>query len=59
MQYMKDNLDEIKFRVPKGQKEIIRSHAESRGEKLTPFIVRAIDETMQRDIEKDGQQGTE
>lgn len=49
MNYMKQNLDEIKFRVPKGQKELIRSHAENRGEKLTPFIIRAIKETMERD----------
>lgn len=57
MNYMKEKLDEIKFRVPKGQKQIIREHAEKRGETLSPFIVRAINETMQRDIEKDGQQG--
>lgn len=49
MNYMKEKLDEIKFRVPKGQKEIIRNHAESMGEKLTPFIIRAINETMKRD----------
>ena len=49
MNYMKENLDEIKFRVPKGQKAIIREHAEKRGEKLTPFIIRAITETMDRD----------
>lgn len=49
MNYMKEKLDEIKFRVPKGQKEVIREHAEKRGEKLTPFIVRAINETMNRD----------
>lgn len=47
--YMKENLDEIKFRVPKGQKAVIREHAEKQGEKLTPFIVRAITETMNRD----------
>ena len=49
MTYMKENLDEIKFRVPKGQKAIIREHAEKQGEKLTPFIIRAINETMERD----------
>lgn len=49
MNYMKEKLDEIKFRVPKGQKEVIREHAEKQGEKLTPFIVRAINETMERD----------
>lgn len=47
--YMKEKLDEIKFRVPKGQKAVIREHAERQGEKLTPFIVRAINETMKRD----------
>ncbi len=47
--YMKEKLDEIKFRVPKGQKEVIRNHAERQGEKLTPFIIRAINETMERD----------
>lgn len=49
--YMKEKLDEIKFRVPKGQKDVYRQHAESMGEKLTPFIIRAINETMQRDRE--------
>ena len=49
MNYMKENLDEIKFRVPKGQKAVIREHAEKQGEKLTPFIIRAITETMERD----------
>ncbi len=49
MNYMKEKLDEIKFRVPKGQKAVIREHAEKHGEKLTPFIIRAINETMERD----------
>ncbi|MEY8427583.1 hypothetical protein AALA00_07655 [Lachnospiraceae bacterium 46-15] len=49
MSYMKEKLDEIKFRVPKGQKAVIREHAAKQGEKLTPFIIRAINETMQRD----------
>ena len=49
MSYMKEKLDEIKFRVPKGQKDIYRQHAERQGEKLTPFIIRAISETMERD----------
>ena len=52
MNYMKEKLDEIKFRVPKGQKSVIREHAEKQGEKLTPFIIRAINETMERDNQK-------
>lgn len=49
MAYMREKLDEIKFRVPKGDKEMYRQHAESMGEKLTPFIIRSMQETMERD----------
>ena len=41
--------DEIKVRVPKGEKDKIKSHAETNGESVNGFIKRAIDETMQRD----------
>ncbi len=44
-------LDEIKIRVPKGQKAEIQAHAEARGESLNGFIKRAIKETIQRDEE--------
>ena len=47
--YMKENYDEIKVRVDKGQKEIIKAHAEARGESVNAFIGRAISETMSRD----------
>ena len=50
--YIKNNLDEIKVRVPKGRKEEIKAHAETKGESVNGFIKRAIDETMQRDKEK-------
>ena len=33
MAYMKEKLDEIKFRVPKGQKDLYRQHAEKMGKK--------------------------
>lgn len=44
-------LDEIKLRVPKGQKEVIKAHADRNGESVNGFISRAIDETMKRDQE--------
>ena len=44
--------DEIKVRVPKGEKDKIKSHAETNGESVNGFIKRAIDETMQRDNEE-------
>jgi hypothetical protein len=47
--YMKNNYDEIKVRVNKGEKDIIKSHAESKGESINGFVNRAINETMERD----------
>lgn len=47
--YMKNNYEEIKVRVHKGQKDIIKAHAEKNGESINGFVNRAIDETMQRD----------
>ena len=47
--YMKNNYDEIKVRVTKGNKDIIKAHAENRGESLNGFINKAIDEKMERD----------
>ncbi len=47
--YMKENYDELKARIPKGQKEIIKAHAEAQGESLNAFINRAIVYTMEKD----------
>lgn len=47
--YTKENYDEIKVRVEKGQKDIIKAHAESKGESLNGFINRAISETMEKE----------
>lgn len=44
--------DEIKVRVPKGNKEKIKAHAEKHdGGSVNGFIQRAIAETMTRDEE--------
>lgn len=47
--YMKENYDEIKVRVPKGKKELIKAHSDARGESVNAFISRAVDEAMERD----------
>ena len=47
--YTKANYDDIKVRVPKGKRDIIRLHAEAMGESVNIFIQRAIDEAMARD----------
>ena len=47
--------DRLEIVVPKGQKELIQSHAEQRGESINGFVNRAITETLERDTEIDGQ----
>lgn len=47
--YVAKAYDEIKVRVPKGDKDRIKVHADSRNESVNGFIKRAIDETMERD----------
>lgn len=50
--YEQSKVDRVIFRVPKGMKEEIQAHAESRGESLAGFLNRAVRETMGRDLEK-------
>lgn len=50
--YMKDNYDRVNLTLPKGQKERIKAHAESRGESVNAFINRAISETLEREAAK-------
>lgn len=45
--------DDIKMRVPKGQREILQNHAQSKGESLNAFLCRAANETMFRDKENE------
>lgn len=47
--YMTANYDRINLTVPKGQKDMIKLHAESKGESVNGFLQRAITETIQRD----------
>ena len=47
--YMKNNYDELKIRVSKGNKDIIKAHAAEQGESLNGFVNREIDETIKRD----------
>lgn len=53
--YVKNNYDRVELSVkPKGKKEQMKAHAESKGETLNSFINRAIDETMERDNNEQG-----
>ena len=43
--------DRINLTVPKGKKEVIQAHAETKGESVNGFINRVIDEAMEREKE--------
>lgn len=47
--YNEKAYDRINLTVPKGQKEIIKAHADSMGESVNAFIQRAIQTTMKDD----------
>jgi oligoribonuclease (3'-5' exoribonuclease) len=49
-------MDEIRIRMPKesGLKETIQTHAESKGESVQAFIIRAITETIAREQKEEG-----
>ena len=51
--YLKESVEDVRIRVPKGQKAVIKNHAEQQGESMNAFVIRAIDETMQRDTQPD------
>lgn len=50
--YQIEKTDEIKLRVPKGNKERIQEHAKTQGESTNAFIYRAVNETIERDNSK-------
>lgn len=43
--------DRINLTVPKGRKDTIKAYAESQGESVNGFILRAINTTMENDKE--------
>lgn len=51
--YVKTNYDRINVTMPKGRKDIIKAHAENRGESVNGFINRAIEEAMERETALD------
>ena len=47
--YMKNNYDEIKVRVEKGKREIIKTAATAAGESVNGYIKKAVDQRMERE----------
>lgn len=50
--WLKEKVEEVKFRVPKGKKAVIQEHAAARGESVNAFLNRAVDEAMERDTKE-------
>lgn len=46
--------DRINLTVPKGEKDVLKEHADKHGESLNAFVNRAIKETMVSDNKKEG-----
>ena len=47
--YQQEKLEDVKFRVRKGEKQVIQEHAQQQGESVNAFLTRAVWETMERD----------
>lgn len=47
--YVSKNYDRLELRLPKGNRDSVKEHAEKMGESLNQFLVRAVMETMRRD----------
>lgn len=47
--YVRNHYDRISITTPQGVKESVQRHAQSTGESMQGFILRAIRETMHRD----------
>ena len=50
--YNAENYDSLRIVVPKGKKDVLKAHAQNNGESLNSFVNRAIDETVERDNNK-------
>ncbi len=47
--YLKEKVETIAFRVPIGQKERIKTHAQKMGESMNSFITRVVFEAIERE----------
>ena len=47
--YLKESVEDIRIRVPKGQKDIIKAAAEQAGESLNTYVRKSIDQRMEHE----------
>ena len=51
-EYRKTKYEDLRIRVPKGKKDVIKKHVESTGESLNTFVNMEIDKKILRDKQK-------
>ena len=44
--YLQEKVEDIRIRVPKGEKAVIKAYAESQGKSLNQFIIDCINECI-------------
>lgn len=47
--YLSESVEDIRFRVPKGQKAVIKAAAERAGESVNGYIKTAVEQRMERE----------
>ena len=47
--YLSESVEDIRFRVPKGQKAIIKAAADRAGESVNGYIKTAVEQRMERE----------
>ena len=47
--YIRNNYDDIKLRVPKGQRDVYRAYAESKGTSLNKLIIDLLEKDMAKE----------
>lgn len=57
--YVKNNYDRINVTFPKGQKDVIKAHAEAVGMSTNAYIIQAVNYAMERDNAATGQSSEE
>lgn len=50
-----EKLDEIRIRMPKGEKNNIKEAASAAGESMNQYIINAVDQRMERDKRESGE----
>lgn len=47
--YLSESVEDIRFRVPKGQKAVIKAAADAAGESVNGYIKTAVEQRMERE----------